>query len=73
MLYATFRLRMTNQFAGLAIYMIAGAVCWSGSGSSLVPEVVVVVVVVVVVMVLILVVMSEPLVGLGRQNKRNPK
>lgn len=71
MLYATFRLRMTNQFAGLAIYMIAGAVCWSGSGSSLVPEVVVVVVV--VVMVLILVVMSEPLVGLGIQNKRNPK
>lgn len=70
MLYATFRLRMTNQFAGLAIYMIAGAVCWSGSGSSLVPEVVDVVV---VVMVLILVVMSEPLVGLGRQNKRNPK
>lgn len=68
MLYATFRLRMTNQFAGLAIYMIAGAVCWSGSGSSLVPEVVVV-----VVMVLILVVMSEPLVGLVRQNKRNPK
>lgn len=63
---------MTNQFAGLAIYMIAGAVCWSGSGSSLVPEVVVVVVVVVV-MVLILVFMSEPLVGLGKQNKRNPK
>lgn len=70
MLYATFRLRMTNQFAGLAIYMIAGAVCWSGSGSSLVPEVVVVVV---VVMVLIPVVLSEPLVGLDRQNKRNPK